>query len=332
MTDDRTIHPVTLSLGAPLPEALDAGAPFRLRIAVEAGSDADLAGAAYQVFEGDAVVASGHLPPLVRPDPDSDAYDPRHGPVDPRPMATLALAAPDRIGTAHWTLVVPAIEIDGAAHAAAELALTVTTKAHEMRLTVWDAASPVAAGETFSVKVGAKCSACCALAGRWIELFDEEGQRVGTGLLGEACWPGTEATYWTQISARAPSVAGAVAWTARLAAAPDGTGHAGGEPEAVARLRFLVTEAPAHRVSITLCEKESDAPVADAMVRLGVHRKPTDRAGRAEFAVPAGEHALFVSKAGYAMPQRTLAVAGDLDLPLCVEPVPPEDPYARWTG
>lgn len=318
----KTLHPVALDATAPA--EVDAGAPFALTVAVETPSGRDLSGAPWELLDAGRVIAAGALPPLVAVDPASDAYDPRHGPVDLRPTATLTLTAPDRIGPVAWTLRLPPAEIDGAAHAGAEAPVAFAARAHRTSLAVWGVGSPATAGGTVRLKVGARCSAGCSLAGRRVELVDPAGEAIAAGTLGGTPLPDTGALYWTALAAPAPRTPGRVRWTARLAAAD--------HPEAIAGVGVTAAAPGAHRVSITLVAKDGGAPLADAMVRLGLHRRPTDAAGAVSFEVPEGEHALYVSAPGYEVPERRLAVAGDLDLPLAAAPVPPEDPYARWTG
>ena len=153
------------------------------------------------MLQGEEIVAAGVLPPIVRFDPDSNDHDPRNGPVDTRDHVRIALCAPREIGVFEWTLVLPEQEVGGIALAQATLTFSFSTGEHATSLAAWDVPSPVVAGEKFSVKVGAKCTACCALNGQRVELRDEKGGVLAAGPLGEAVWPGTEGLYWTELEA-----------------------------------------------------------------------------------------------------------------------------------
>ncbi len=63
---------------------------------------------------------------------------------------------------------------------------------------------PVVAGETFSIKVGAKSASGRALAGV-SRSATRSGAVVASGTLGEAPWPETEALYWTALDVPAPA-------------------------------------------------------------------------------------------------------------------------------
>ena len=75
-------------------------------------------------------------------------------------------------------------------------------------LAVWDVPMPAVAGETFSIKVGAKSSSGRALAGGRVEVSDAKGAVVASGALGGAPWADTEALYWTALDVPAPANAG----------------------------------------------------------------------------------------------------------------------------
>src|SRR6266403_1463334 len=88
---------------------------------------------------------------------------------------------------------------------------------HQTSLAVWDIPTP-AAGERFSIKVGAKSSAGCALGARRVEVLDGEAV-VAAAHLGCAPWPGTDALFWTEVELRAPDQPGLVMLAVRFDAA-----------------------------------------------------------------------------------------------------------------
>jgi hypothetical protein len=321
-------RPIALDLFEALPSALDLGAPFSLTVALTTKARCDLAGAAYHVLQGNDVVATGILPPTVRFDPDSNDHDPRNGPVDTRDHVRIALCAPREIGAFEWTLVLPEQEPDGIALAESALTFSFKTSVHKTSLAAWDVPSPVVAGEKFSVKVGAKCTACCALSGQQIELRDEGGSLLGAGRLGEAVWPGTEGLYWAELQAIAPHEEGLHQYSVAFPACD----HALPHRAAAAALSFVTVAPGQHQVCIAIVERETRAPVAEAQVRLGFHRSATDAAGVARFMAPSGTHRLFVWKADFSAPEQVIEVDQDIDLVVEAEALLEPDPYERWQG
>src|SRR5689334_3204423 len=111
---------------------------------------------------------------------------------------------------------------------------------HQTSLAVWDIPTP-AAGARFSVKVGAKSSAGCALGGGRVEVLDGDAV-VATACLGEAPWPGTDALFWTEVELQAPDKPGLVILAVRFHAAELDEPHEG----ASAPFRVSVIARPEH--------------------------------------------------------------------------------------
>src|SRR5205823_2525686 len=130
------------------------------------------------------IVVSGELPRLSG---------------DNRDSAEITIAAPEQIGEFEWTLVLPTHKADGISYREVALTFSFRTNPHATSLAVWDNPSPIVIGETFRVKVGAKCSAACALKGKKIEIHDDTGAVVATAALGETPWEGTTALYWSSV-------------------------------------------------------------------------------------------------------------------------------------
>ncbi len=96
---------------------------------------------------------------------------------------------------------------------------------HQTSLAVWDIPTP-AAGERFSIKVGAKSSAGCALGARRVEVLDGE-EIVAAVHLGDAPWPGTDALFWAEVELQAPDKPGLVTLAVRFDAAELDEPHEG---------------------------------------------------------------------------------------------------------
>src|SRR5437773_3903439 len=111
-------------------------------------------------------------------------------------------------------------------------------------LAVWDIPTP-AAGERFSIKVGAKSSAGCALGARRIEILDGEAV-VATGHLGDAPWPGTDALFWAEVKLQAPDKPGLVTLAVHFDAAELDEPHEG----ASAPFKVSVIAKPEHTLTV----------------------------------------------------------------------------------
>ena len=328
MADEAPVFPIRIDLKQPFPETVDCGAPFTFTIAVETDSGCDLAGAPFRITdEAGETVARGELPTIVRITPESDAYDPRHGPVDMRDAAEITVTAPAKIGSFAWTFTLPKHVIDDIRHGAASLAIEFTAKEHAASLAVWHNPTPVTIGASFNFKVGAKCTAGCPLSGETIEVLDADGAVVAQAVLSEAPWQGTSGLYWTTVEAPAPAALGHFRWSVRMATPERGLPH--GKPSP-AWFSFVTMNPPEHRVAIEIVEQETGAPVPNAQVRLGPHRAATDEAGSVRFKLPGGEFRMMIWKENHEAPEQILKVDRDLALRIEAKVVPEEDPYSFY--
>ena len=312
-TNSSSAHPLTLELKEPVPEEVDAGTEFSFVVTATSPAKCDLRGVPFQVIESDQVILSGELRALSG---------------DHHETAEITVTAPAEIAAFTWSFVVLPREVGDAQYEEASLDFSFRTRPHATSLAVWDNPSPVVVGERFSVKVGAKCAAGCALAGNEIDIRDESGAWLGGAALGETPWPGTTALYWTPVDLQAPTEEGRFDWTLAFSGAEVRLPHDG----ASASFGFMTTRPPEHAVSVTVVEENTETPVHDVQVRLGVHRTSTDEAGLARFAVPSGEHTLSVWKAGYDAPKRTVRVTKPEEVRIEMTVLPEEDPFAFWQG
>lgn len=192
-------------------------------------------------------------------------------------------------------------------------------------LAAWDIPTAVAAGEHFSLKVGAKSSDGAPLGGGRIELRDGAGAVLASGVLGDAPWPGSEALYWAEIALPAPAEPGALTLTARF----DGKVQ---EPHDPASSEFQVSVVARAEHTLTVTVAAEGTPLADALVRLGPYRAPTDAAGIARVQVATGQYDLVVWKTGYEMTTTPVAIEADAAIAVATEPIPEENPDAIWTA
>ena len=88
---------------------------------------------------------------------------------------------------------------------------------HATRVIVWDVPTAIECGAPFRVKVGVKCAAECGAGPRRVEVRDEHGDAVASGVVGDVPSPGTSALYFAEIGLRAPKAEGVYAWEAGVA-------------------------------------------------------------------------------------------------------------------
>ena len=211
------------------------------------------------------------------------------------------------------------------------------TAPHPTSIAVWGVPSPVVVNRRFTARVGVKCSAGCPLAGRTVSVRDATGTDVGRARLGERPEAGTNALYAAEVTLEAPAEEGMHAWTAACddPAAPaqepppafaeasqPGVAHAG----ATATFGFRTVSPPEHRVTVSVLDRNTEAPLAGAEVRVGVYRGTTDASGQAQIEVQAGSYDLYVRKVGYAPHTQGLQVSADVHRRVVAVPVAEVDP------
>jgi hypothetical protein len=195
-------------------------------------------------------------------------------------------------------------------------------------MAVWEIPSAVVLGADFKVKVGVKCSAECPLTGGRFEVLNDEGETVGGGRLGELPSPGTRALYSAYAESAAPLTEAVSIWSVRFIPESVALPHT----ECVANFSFPTVREPEHRVTITLREEGTGAPLERADVKLGAYRASTDAGGHAVLELPKGRYALSVWKHGYRPLSQKVSVDQDveMDLKASVAPDVDEDEERLW--
>jgi hypothetical protein len=302
---------IGLTLKQAPPSSVDAGSAFSFSVLPEWPDGVSRDGATFVVSEGERAIEEGALPK----------------PSDEDGSIAFALHAPDEVGEHHLTLIVASAE-QADKRGEGRIDFSLTSVPHETSLAVWDVPSPVVRNARFEIKAGAKCTSACGLAGKIIEIRDESGELMGSGALGESTLPGTTALYFTTIELKAPQTLALQGWTASFAPSELKLPHG----NAISRFSFVTVAEPDHSVSVKVVNKETKAPIAGAQVRLGVYRAVTDETGTATVSVPKGKFPIVVTRPGYKMPERNIAVAKDIRVRIAAEKLPEEDPYALWTA
>jgi hypothetical protein len=273
---DLDRHRIEIELVEAVPEEIDAGSALTLAIRITSSSELDLGGAPFLIAAADDVRSSGEMPGFTGGKNDS---------------VRITFAVPAAIGKFDWNLVIPEHERDGVVREAASLPFSFRTRPHITSLAVWDYPSPVVIGEKFKLKVGAQCSAACAsLQGQDVEIRDATGAVLASVPLSATPWPETHALYWAEVDLMAPGAVGLHAWTVRFSPARVHLPHGG----ASFTFSLIADRPPEHTVMVKLVEERTQAPIDNALVRLGACRTSTDEAGLARLAVPGGTHELSI--------------------------------------
>jgi hypothetical protein len=184
--------------------------------------------------------------------------------------------------------------------------------ADTISLAVWDVPMPVVAGESFSIKVGAKSA-----SSRRIEVRDGNGAVIASATLGEAAWPQTEGLYWTALELPAPEQIGVARYSVRC----DG-----------AETWFSVVAAakPDCKLTVQVTERDAKTALGDVEIRIGPFHARTDKDGRAELLVCRGTYQLRLWRNAHIAQPQPIAIDGDGRVELTMVHVPEEHPDARW--
>jgi len=182
MTAQAATHATSIAVDEPAEVAV--GADFVLAVRVSCPAGCDLSG----------------LPIAVTaPDGAATISEAAGGDGNLAGTRNIALTAPLKVGEHSWRLSCAAHESGGEHHDAGVLPVAVRTRPHQTSLAVWAIPSPVVTGQPFAIKVGAKSTTGCNLAGTRVAVCDEAGAVLASGALGGAPWPGTAALHWCEL-------------------------------------------------------------------------------------------------------------------------------------
>jgi hypothetical protein len=306
-----TAHATQIELVEPPPAEVLVGADLVLTVNAACAEGCDLSALPLEV---------------IGPDGDRTTADLKAAGDGPDGTAEIALKIPPRVGEHVWRVSLAPREDDAICHDANALTITLRAKAHDTSLAVWDIPSPVVAGERLAIKAGAKSSAACALAGRRIEVCDDIGAVVARATLNATPWPATTALYWADLDFTAPAETGLRIWTVNFDPAELDLPHQG----TAAQFSVVIVARPEHRLTVTVMEQDSKAPIADVHVRLGAYRGATDANGSAEIAVAKGRYDIHIWKVGFEADAREVEIEADFTVAIEAAIVPEEDPDAIW--
>jgi len=298
-----------VDVGASTPLEVEVGVTVALTISASCPFGCDLHGGVVRILAPDGAVMG------------QSALKNRDGSASS--TAQITIEAPTTVGVFEWSVeLLPPPEGDPShLESAARLALDVAP--HAISLAAWDLPLPLVRGHPSKIKVGARCSVGCVLTGKEVEIQNECGATVARGLVGDRPWPETSALYWTELDVTSPAIDGAHSWTLKLATDDWELPHQG----ASSPVGVMVVGPPEHLVTVQVRDRETQAPVKHAEVRLGVYRGGTGGDGLVKLALPGGAYDLNARKVGYEAFSQVVDVARDLtvQIDLAVAPVQSEE-------
>jgi hypothetical protein len=304
-------HETNLELSHAVPPEVAVGTEIGVKVKVWCPSGCDLRGGSVTIKAAKKTVSTGEL---------TKSDDGRSETTE------LTIKVPGKLGEYVWSILVPRRKIRGVVHKRSALPLSFRTMPHATSLAVWANPSPVVVGKPFTIKVGAKSSGACQLKGAQVEIQDETGTRIGVGTLGDTPFVDTGALYWTEVDLAAPMKEGLVSWSVRFAPGALKIPHDGSS----AAFTFATVRPPEHRVTVSVIEKDTGVPIANAQVRVGAHRASTDESGLATLDTSSGTYDVVAWKGGYQSPSMTVAVTEDVGVQIEAVAIPKEDPDQRW--
>ena len=216
-----------------------------------------------------------------------------------------------------WKAVFTGFETSrGKPHGEADFSFSFNYVPHSISMAVWDIPLTAIEGEPFTVKLGARCSANCSLAGNRITVVDTDDNELGSGVLNTDLWRDTQGLYWTEIELIAPSESGVYTPRALYQSINDTRETSSDEAQATqsdtaidapvtndapihhatnTSFTFRVTPAPDSIVTIEVVDKETQTPIINQPVMLHPYHAKSDEAGKVRFEVPGSEYKLYVS-------------------------------------
>ena len=225
-------------------------------------------------------------------------------------------------GSYIWTAAFVPGEGEDSIHMGSSASFTFRVIPHHVSLSMWGAPRPVTLGREFVVKVGAKCSAGCSLAGLPISVRGGEEMQVHAGRLGDEPLPQTSGLYWTELTLPALHQAGLETLTVECQPLELELPH----EVSGASTKLRIVSPPDRTVTVEVLDKERRTPLKGASVYAYPYRSITGADGVAKLQLTSGTHELYVKVQDYMDYQTTIEVDGDLAVAAEMYWVP--DPFA----
>lgn len=276
-----TVHQVSASLAKAAPAEVAAGADMALKVRASCSSACDLRGKMVRIVAQETEL----LHEIELSGSDGSGSE----------TGEFVAKAPIQPGAYIWTAVLPAEEKEGVLHEEGSAPFTFIVRPHTTSIAVWDIPRPIVPGAMFKLKVGAKCSVGCDLAGKEVRIHDQQGARVATRALSDAPYSDLVALHWAEMELEAPRTEGYHEWTAEFPKPELDLPHDGGSYT----FGFPTVKPSEHSVTVEVLDKETGSPLKDAEVYFGhsgpPYRGRTDEHGLTTVELPKGEYEVIVS-------------------------------------
>ncbi len=294
---DGSTHVTSLFMVKAAPAELDAGTDMVLKVKAACASACDLRGQLVRIFaQGAAIKEMG----VELTEFDGEATE----------TEEFIVKAPTKPGSYTWTVLFPAFENEGVSHAQSSTTFDFSVRAHQIFMSVWDIPSPVTIGETFTVKIGAKCSAGCSLADLPFVIADNNENQIVNGMLWKEELVHTRGLYWAEQELVPPSEEGLCEWNAKPITTDLKIPH-----EATPKtFPFFAARPPDHVATVEVVDASRKTPLKNASVVLDRRSAYSDEHGIAKVEATKGQHELHVYKEHYQIYQTTVEVDGDVNV------------------
>jgi len=189
---------------------------------------------------------------------------------------------------------------------------------HKISLAAWDVPTPVEEKHGIRIKVGATCDHGCSLSGSVIEVKEANGKTISSGTLGGVPFVGTRSLFWAEVDFGAPGDLGLHTWEARVS-------HSNAPPShtsATVRFSVLVTKSAQYRLTVSVSDGATKAPLGSAYVRVGGSTLFTDDSGKAAASVAPGIQELVAWKRDHLMSRSKVDVSKDDVIQVELTPYP----------
>jgi hypothetical protein len=300
VAEELKAHQTSASLIKAAPAEVDAGTDMALKVRVSCPEKCGLQGSKVRIVDDEGVVVK---------ETELTGFDETGNETD-----ELAVKAPVKLGPHTWTAVFPAQEKEGVLHEESSVPISFIVKPHTTSMAVWDSPLPVVLDSRFKLKVGVRCSAECKLAGKEVEIYDQAGGKVGTGMLGDVPWRDTAGLYWVEVEAEAPGTEGFFEWEVEFPKPDMELPHEGTAYTFASR----TVRSPDHVLTLEVIDREKKTLLESAAVSLHssgtTYRSLTDECGVAKLSVPKGGYELDVLKLDYKVFETTVEVSGDAEI------------------
>ncbi len=293
-------------------EEIATGGNLLLRCAVRATPARDLRGKSVQIFDHEGALV-GCLP-FTMLDGATNTTDP------------ASFAVPVALGSHTWRAVISAVPKSAAPQGEAAQEFFFKVVPHRSSLLVWGAPSAIALGQSFDVTIGLKCSGGCNMAGREIHIYDATGSRVASSVMSADTHQGSSGLHETKVTLPAPADVSRQVWQARIARDDDAPTHEGAEASFC--LNFV--HPPEHRVTITVLDASTKAPLGGANITAHPFWAKASAEGVATFLVSSGSYKVWVSAPGHDPVCKHIEVTGDHQSVAELSPEIKEDPDAMY--